>query len=157
MARSVVRGGKHYGEHNMIHPVRDWLCGFVFFLAVCMVGAWWAATLYLKYEQVSVFEDASETAEDTNYRAGVVEAALAIVTARRVEYDTILARIEGVNAVTEPVLPGIATSTPEVVATSTPTTSPAVLPVDNTIETLPGSVLEPTTSSSAPEVPQLVQ
>lgn len=93
MAKAASRGGKSYGDHYMMHPTRDWLFGFGFFLVVCVAGAVWAATVYMRYQDVSAFTVTVSQTADSSYRGGLVESALAEMETRKVVYETIKARM----------------------------------------------------------------
>lgn len=113
MVKSVVRGEKQYGEHQMLHPTREWFSGVAFFLLVCLGGAWWAATVYLKYDDSSVYQDIGSSGEELVYREAKVEEALELLTERKAAYAAVESRLRGAAPVPSPD-PEISTSTDSV-------------------------------------------
>lgn len=116
----AIHGGRHYGDHGMIHPQREWSVVLVVGFLLVVVGAAWAVRVYWHYDQMIKDPSFLETTSDPTYRAAMVDQALLVLSERRKQYEQIERKLGGGvgGQVTEPV------ALPETsVATSTATTS----------------------------------
>jgi hypothetical protein len=92
MTGSVVRGEKHYGEHLMMSPIRDWYVGIAVFLTVGILGAVWAATTFVQYQVTDAYEMAKPV-EIEVYKSATVDAALKELDERSLQYKVIEERL----------------------------------------------------------------
>lgn len=161
MTQSVLRGEKHYGEHLLLHPTREWAIGLLCFMVLCLGGAWWAATVYLRYIDVSALLGEGIVPEMTTYRSAQVSQALEILDERIATFETILGRYSGIVPEQSPDLAppigagsGVA-STTDGVSGPQATTTKVLSPETEVIE--PASLDEVTTDEEeAAGVPTLV-
>lgn len=122
MTKSVLRGGKAYGEHHLMHPSREWYIGVGFFIAIVVVGGLWAVTTYTKYQKVSLYEHSTE-AQTEVFKEKLVMAALAEIESRASAYSRIEARLLNTYVPGEEVL---LPESSEVATTSATTTQEAI-------------------------------
>ncbi|MBY0309747.1 hypothetical protein K2Q16_01210 [Patescibacteria group bacterium] len=101
MTRSVLRGEKYYGEHLLLHPTREWSLGMLCFVVLCLGGSWWAATVYVRYVDVSTLFGEGTITEGTKYRSAQVTQALEVLDSRAVQYQQILGRYTTMPAPSE--------------------------------------------------------
>lgn len=136
MTQSVLRGEKHYGEHLLLHPAREWVIGLLCFIVLCIGGGWWAATVYLRYVDVSTMLGEGAVPEMTTYRGVQVAQALEKLEDRAVKYEAILLQYGDKTIVPAPVQSqGGATSTNSMLENPIATTTvEAVVPEIETIE-----------------------
>ncbi len=115
MASSVIRGQKHYGEHLMMSPMREWFLGLFVFLIIAGAGAFWAVTTFVEKSQMSTFNGVS-IAEVEVYQSATVKAALNNLEERNVQYKALEERLT--NRVYSPDVPKTLPATVEVVGES---------------------------------------
>lgn len=147
MAQSVLRGHKHYGEHFLLHPAREWGIGILGFLFLCGGGAWWAALTYLAYQDTSQISAETPVNQVTTYRAEEVSAALRILDVREKRMETVTAGLKnGAQPAATSTTGSVAVPPPSAPST-TPVTVPEVIPTSTTAAT--------PNASSGEAVPQL--
>lgn len=110
IVQSVIRGNKHYGEHIMMHPVREWYCGVFFCVILVSGGAYFATTVFMRHQVVSLYESAT-VASSSVYRESVVDSALVELAKKQSRYAELEQRL-----IESKPLPGNTTKT---VATTT--------------------------------------
>jgi hypothetical protein len=160
MTRSVLRGQKQYGEHQLLHPAREWSIGLVSFGVLCALGVWWAGTVYLRYVDVSTLRGDAVVPETTTYRGAQVAQALEILDAHSKEYAVIISRYGTLpvgGSITTPVFeaeePVIASTTDEVVEISATTSAQSFEAEEEVVAPTPVEV--PEARESVVEVPTL--
>lgn len=96
IVQSVIRGGKSYGEHIMMHPVREWYAG-VFVAGLLIVGGVvFATATFMRHQSVSLYES-QVAASSTVYREAVVKKALVEIDKRQDQYAEIEQRLRDSN------------------------------------------------------------
>lgn len=96
IVQSVFRGGKSYGEHIMMHPVREWYTGVLVASILIIGGAIYATATFMRHQNVSLYE-AQVTASSTVYREATVKAALAEVSRKQTQYAVLEQRLRDNN------------------------------------------------------------
>lgn len=122
MIKSVVRGSKSYGEHNMMSPVREWYLGVGVCLVLVLVGGFFAVSTFIAYQNVSFYE-AVATSTPQIYNEKTVKDALRALSERKERMATFEGKLRA------------PTSGPPALATGTTPGTPATTTVDTAATT----------------------
>lgn len=90
IAKKIMRHQRGVREHQIIHPVREWLIGIAAFVLLAATAAYWAFVMYVEINSRSVELSAAPVAEIVVYRPELVNAALARFGEREATYRELL-------------------------------------------------------------------
>jgi hypothetical protein len=146
MTKNVRHGPKHYREHNLLHPSREWCLGLLGAFVIGLGGAWWAFITYLHYQTVSSQQTEVTTTVTNLYNADTIRAALQVLEERAHRAEAVKNALRGVPP--SDIYPLTQPNPPPKLSTTTVTTTPPATPLrgaDTTNE-----------NSTATDTPQLV-
>lgn len=90
MAKRVLRRQRGLRDHQLIHPSRDWMIGFLFGVLLFVAGAVWS---FLTFEEIAnrdVDSVITEEVQQTVYQEETIDTALQLFRERRASYETLL-------------------------------------------------------------------
>lgn len=141
----VTRKGQPFGEHNIMHPEREWFIGLSTAVVVLAVGSIWCVQLYFDYSDSIETISPSAQIEQTIYREKEIDQALNEFAERKEKQSNLRTNLTSTPApkdtniqsiITIPdtgLDTGLATSTDiNAVATTTETETPLSETSDNT-------------------------
>jgi hypothetical protein len=123
MVKKILRRQKGLRDHQMIHPRREWMIGFLAGVAVLLAGGTWS---YLTYQEIAARDIDTVTVSEvqqTGYRGELINSALSNFESRVTDYRALL---ESANAMLPETLETEDVSEPEpTTETPVPVTPPA--------------------------------
>ena len=90
LIRSVLRQQRGLRDHQIIHPTRDWMVGFIGGLILLIVGAAWSFTTYKEVGERDVESVDVGEVKQTVYREDMVNAALEQFRERKEQYEALI-------------------------------------------------------------------
>lgn len=92
LIKHVLRHQRGLRDHQIIHPRRDWMVGFIAGLLLLVIGAVWSFITYREIAERDVENVDIEEVQQTVYREDMVNSALEQFRDRKESYQVLLNR-----------------------------------------------------------------
>lgn len=92
--KGIKRGKKSaLVDRHIMHPEREWFTTLFVGLVLVFAGAYWSFNTYLKFSEVGLHEEVSESG-DIIYRESLINAALFEIETRAQTYESLKQNVE---------------------------------------------------------------